>query len=51
MIACNVKQMSKEVSPCFSADDAAKIRNFSQTRSIVSRFSPFRTSCFSAQRG
>ncbi|XP_024147519.1 DNA replication licensing factor MCM3 [Oryzias melastigma] len=34
MIACNVKQMSKEVSPCFSADDAAKIRNFSQTRSI-----------------
>uniref|UniRef100_A0A3P9LU04 DNA replication licensing factor MCM3 n=1 Tax=Oryzias latipes TaxID=8090 RepID=A0A3P9LU04_ORYLA len=34
MIACNVKQMSKEVSPCFSADDAAKIRNFSQTRSV-----------------
>ncbi|CAN9507796.1 unnamed protein product [Ophioblennius macclurei] len=34
MIACNVKQMSKEVSPHFSAGDVAKIRNFSQTRSI-----------------
>lgn len=34
MIACNVKQMSKEVSPLFSADDIAKIRKFSQTRSI-----------------
>ncbi|KAI3364072.1 hypothetical protein L3Q82_010904 [Scortum barcoo] len=34
MIACNVKQMSKEVSPNFSADDVAKIRNFSRTRSI-----------------
>ncbi|XP_039981724.1 DNA replication licensing factor MCM3 [Xiphias gladius] len=34
MIACHVKQMSKEVSPYFSADDVAKIRNFSQTRSI-----------------
>uniref|UniRef100_A0A3Q1EK60 DNA replication licensing factor MCM3 n=1 Tax=Acanthochromis polyacanthus TaxID=80966 RepID=A0A3Q1EK60_9TELE len=34
MIACNVKQMSKDVSPHFSADDVAKIRNFSQTRSI-----------------
>ncbi|KAM6915297.1 DNA replication licensing factor MCM3 [Xenentodon cancila] len=34
MIACHVKQMSKEVSPTFSADDAAKIRNFSQTRSV-----------------
>ncbi|XP_026197906.1 DNA replication licensing factor MCM3 [Anabas testudineus] len=33
MIACQVKQMSKEVSPNFSADDVAKIRNFSQTRS------------------
>ncbi|XP_071770329.2 DNA replication licensing factor MCM3 [Centroberyx gerrardi] len=32
MIACQVKQMSKEVSPCFSADDVAKIRNFSQSR-------------------
>ncbi|XP_028996974.1 DNA replication licensing factor MCM3 [Betta splendens] len=32
MIACNVKQMSKEVSPHFSADDVAKIRNFSRTR-------------------
>uniref|UniRef100_A0A8C4GEP6 DNA replication licensing factor MCM3 n=1 Tax=Dicentrarchus labrax TaxID=13489 RepID=A0A8C4GEP6_DICLA len=34
MIACHVKQMSKEVSPNFSADDVAKIRNFSRTRSI-----------------
>uniref|UniRef100_A0AAQ6ABT7 DNA replication licensing factor MCM3 n=1 Tax=Amphiprion ocellaris TaxID=80972 RepID=A0AAQ6ABT7_AMPOC len=37
MIACNVKQMSKDVSPHFSADDVAKIRNFSQTRSILAR--------------
>ncbi|KAM9798047.1 DNA replication licensing factor MCM3 [Neosynchiropus ocellatus] len=34
MIACHVKQMSKEVSPNFSADDIAKIRNFSRLRSI-----------------
>uniref|UniRef100_A0A1A8UEG1 DNA replication licensing factor MCM3 n=1 Tax=Nothobranchius furzeri TaxID=105023 RepID=A0A1A8UEG1_NOTFU len=34
MIACQVKQMSKEVSPSFSADDVAKIRNFCRTRSI-----------------
>ncbi|XP_059211646.1 DNA replication licensing factor MCM3 [Centropristis striata] len=34
MIACHVKQMSKEVSPNFSAGDVAKIRNFSQSRSI-----------------
>lgn len=34
MIACHVKQMSKEVSPVFSAGDVAKIRKFSQTRSI-----------------
>lgn len=34
MIACHVKQMSKEVSPIFCADDVAKIRKFSQTRSI-----------------
>ncbi|KAM8725409.1 DNA replication licensing factor MCM3 [Acanthopagrus schlegelii] len=34
MIACHVKQMSKEVSPYFSADDVAKIRNFSKTRSM-----------------
>ncbi|CAJ1077313.1 DNA replication licensing factor MCM3 [Xyrichtys novacula] len=33
MIACQVKQMSKEVSPHFSADDVAKIRNFRKTRS------------------
>lgn len=36
MIACHIKQMSKEVSPCFTADDVAKIRNFSRTRSKVS---------------
>ncbi|XP_072300007.1 DNA replication licensing factor MCM3 [Eucyclogobius newberryi] len=34
MIACHVKQMSKEVSPSFSAGDVAKIRKFSQMRSI-----------------
>ncbi|XP_054900602.1 DNA replication licensing factor MCM3 [Poeciliopsis prolifica] len=34
MIACHVKQMSKEVSQTFSADDVAKIRNFSRTRSV-----------------
>lgn len=34
MIACHVKQMSKEVSPHFSAGDVAKIRNFSQNRSL-----------------
>ncbi|XP_053192622.1 DNA replication licensing factor MCM3 [Scomber japonicus] len=34
MIACHVKQMSKEVSSVFSADDVAKIRKFSQSRSI-----------------
>ncbi|XP_027019214.2 DNA replication licensing factor MCM3 [Tachysurus fulvidraco] len=28
MIACQVKQMSKEVTPYFSADDVAKIKNF-----------------------
>ncbi|TNN32939.1 DNA replication licensing factor MCM3 [Liparis tanakae] len=36
MIACHVKPMSKEVSPNFSGDDVAKIRNFSRTRSLVS---------------
>lgn len=35
MIASHVKQMSKEVSPIFSASDVAKIRNFCRTRSIV----------------
>ncbi|XP_037100822.1 DNA replication licensing factor MCM3 [Syngnathus acus] len=34
MIACNVKQMSKEVSPTFSAEDISKIRNFSRSRSV-----------------
>ncbi|XP_037607493.1 DNA replication licensing factor MCM3 [Sebastes umbrosus] len=34
MIACHVKQMSKEVSPNFSADDVAKIRSFSRSRSL-----------------
>uniref|UniRef100_A0A8C5C8Q2 DNA replication licensing factor MCM3 n=1 Tax=Gadus morhua TaxID=8049 RepID=A0A8C5C8Q2_GADMO len=33
MIACQVKQVSKEVSPVFSAPDVAKIRRFSQTNS------------------
>ncbi|KAI7799533.1 DNA replication licensing factor MCM3 [Triplophysa rosa] len=33
MIACNVKQMSKEVTPYFSAGDVAKIKNFCRTRS------------------
>ncbi|KAK2863832.1 hypothetical protein Q7C36_002986 [Tachysurus vachellii] len=32
MIACQVKQMSKEVTPYFSADDVAKIKNFSKSR-------------------
>lgn len=32
MIACNVKQMSKEVSPTFSAGDIAKIRNFTRSK-------------------
>ncbi|KAM9316956.1 DNA replication licensing factor MCM3 [Gastrophryne carolinensis] len=31
LIACNVVQMSKEVSPVFSADDLAKIKKFSKT--------------------
>ncbi|TSN30233.1 Zygotic DNA replication licensing factor mcm3 [Bagarius yarrelli] len=33
MIACQVKQMSKEVTPYFSADDVVKIKNFSKSRS------------------
>uniref|UniRef100_W5NG96 DNA replication licensing factor MCM3 n=2 Tax=Lepisosteus oculatus TaxID=7918 RepID=W5NG96_LEPOC len=33
MISCHVKQMSKEVSPLFSADDVAKIKKFSSSRS------------------
>ncbi|PIO28802.1 hypothetical protein AB205_0047490 [Aquarana catesbeiana] len=33
LIACNVAQMSKEVSPVFSADDLAKIKKFSKTHS------------------
>uniref|UniRef100_UPI00398EE637 DNA replication licensing factor MCM3 n=1 Tax=Pristiophorus japonicus TaxID=55135 RepID=UPI00398EE637 len=33
LIACNVKLMSKEVSPMFSADDVAKIKKFSKSRS------------------
>lgn len=32
MIACNIKQMSKEVSPIFSAGDIAKIRTFSRSK-------------------
>ncbi|KAM9075184.1 DNA replication licensing factor MCM3 [Megaptera novaeangliae] len=33
VIACNVKQMSKDVQPSFSAEDIAKIKKFSKTRS------------------
>lgn len=33
MIACNVVQVSKEVSPVFSADDLAKIKRFSKSHS------------------
>ncbi|XP_048457209.1 DNA replication licensing factor MCM3 isoform X1 [Rhincodon typus] len=33
LIACNIKMMSKEVSPMFSADDVAKIKKFSKSRS------------------
>lgn len=33
LIACNVKQMSKDIQPAFSADDIAKIKKFSKTRS------------------
>ncbi|NP_001133652.1 DNA replication licensing factor MCM3 [Salmo salar] len=35
MIACQVKQMSKEVSPYFSADDVAKIKLFSKSKTDV----------------
>ncbi|XP_075717006.1 DNA replication licensing factor MCM3 [Rhinoderma darwinii] len=33
MLACNVMQMSKEVSPVFSADDLAKIKKFNKNHS------------------
>ncbi|XP_051954877.1 zygotic DNA replication licensing factor mcm3-like [Xyrauchen texanus] len=33
MIACHVKQMSKEVSPFFSADDVVKIKSFCRSHS------------------
>lgn len=33
LIACNVKQMSKDAQPSFSAEDIAKIKKFSKTRS------------------
>lgn len=33
MIACQVKQMCKEVSPFFSADDVSKIKNFTKSKS------------------
>ncbi|EHB06890.1 DNA replication licensing factor MCM3 [Heterocephalus glaber] len=33
LIACNVKQMSKDIQPSFSAEDIAKIKKFSKTRS------------------
>ncbi|XP_045577097.1 zygotic DNA replication licensing factor mcm3 isoform X3 [Salmo salar] len=35
MIACQVKQMSKEVSPYFSADDVSKIKLFSKSKMDV----------------
>ncbi|XP_051909028.1 DNA replication licensing factor MCM3 [Hippocampus zosterae] len=34
MIACHIKQMSKEASPSFKADDISKIRNFCCSRSV-----------------
>uniref|UniRef100_A0A3Q2XEE5 DNA replication licensing factor MCM3 n=1 Tax=Hippocampus comes TaxID=109280 RepID=A0A3Q2XEE5_HIPCM len=34
MIACHIKQMSKEASPSFTADDISKIRNFCCSRSV-----------------
>lgn len=34
MIACNIKQMCKEVSPTFSAGDIAKIRNFTRSKDV-----------------
>uniref|UniRef100_A0A673U6D5 DNA replication licensing factor MCM3 n=1 Tax=Suricata suricatta TaxID=37032 RepID=A0A673U6D5_SURSU len=37
LIACNVKQMSKDVQPSFSAEDIAKIKKFSKTRSKLLR--------------
>uniref|UniRef100_A0A6I8NBV4 DNA replication licensing factor MCM3 n=1 Tax=Ornithorhynchus anatinus TaxID=9258 RepID=A0A6I8NBV4_ORNAN len=33
LVACNVKQMTKDVQPSFSADDVAKIKKFSKTHS------------------
>ncbi|XP_020010405.1 DNA replication licensing factor MCM3 isoform X2 [Castor canadensis] len=33
LIACNVKQMSKDTQPSFSAEDIAKIKKFSKARS------------------
>ncbi|XP_064411529.1 DNA replication licensing factor MCM3 [Latimeria chalumnae] len=33
LIACNVKQMNKEVAPLFSPDDVGKIKKFSRSRS------------------
>ncbi|KAM5256721.1 DNA replication licensing factor MCM3 isoform 3-T3 [Ctenodactylus gundi] len=33
LIACNVKQMSKDLQPSFSAEDIAKIKKFSKTHS------------------
>jgi hypothetical protein len=35
LIACNVKQMSKDTQPSFSAEDIAKIKKFSKARSKV----------------
>ena len=35
MIASQVKQLSKEAAPYFSADDVLKIKSFSKSRSKV----------------
>lgn len=41
MIACHVKQMSKEVDHYFSADDVAKIKSFCRSRSKVREWKCF----------
>ncbi|KAK1796374.1 hypothetical protein P4O66_008903 [Electrophorus voltai] len=35
MVGCHLKQLSKEVTPFFSADDVVKIKNFSKSRTKV----------------
>ena len=47
LIANNIKTMSKEISPTFSAGDLAKIKKFSRSKSIVScSFLIFSLCCF-----